>query len=424
MALSYGAVVVGAGPAGLSAAAELSTQTRCLLVEQGLPAPARDRDGASDVLQGAGGAGLFSDGKHSFFPSASELWKLPDREALAGAYDATTALLSRYGVEAGPMPQGREEPPAKGAWVEKHYPALYVGFDERLACIEELWKLAYEAKASTRVVDAERAGKEIALILEQNGRREEIRTSRLVVAGGRWSPRWMRSWLEKLGVSFAFQRVEFGVRLETKATNELFASLPGVDGKIRFVEQPEAERRRWGSGGEAPGNNARAVEIRTFCTCRNGEVVLGRSGHMAAYSGRADGAATGRSNVGLVVRIADPAFGRDVERTLYDAPPESFPLDEWLDRGAKRLAPSFGEEGALALERALERLLERSPGLRRGPVTVYSPCIEGVGDYPVDDGHLAVADGVWVAGDAIGRFRGIVASMISGRYAARRLLSP
>ena len=235
MALSFGAVVVGAGPAGLSAAAEFSPQTRCLLLEQGLEAPARNRDGATDVLQGAGGAGLFSDGKHSFFPSASELWKLPDREALAGAYGATTALLARYGVQAGPLPSAREDEPAKGAWVEKHYPALYVGFDERLACIEELWKQARAHRAGTRVVDAQRAGNEIALVVEENGRREEIRTARLVVAGGRWSPRSMRPWLEKLGVSFAFQRVEFGVRLETKATNELFASLPGVDGKIRFV---------------------------------------------------------------------------------------------------------------------------------------------------------------------------------------------
>jgi hypothetical protein len=44
-----------------------------------------------------------------------------------------------------------------------------------------------------------------------------------------------------------------------------------------------------------------------------------------------------------------------------------------------------------------------------------------VGDYPVDDGALQVAPGVWVVGDAVGRFRGIVASMISGRYVAARI---
>ena len=80
------------------------------------------------------------------------------------------------------------------------------------------------------------------------------------------------------------------------------------------------------------------------------------------------------------------------------------------------------ERGARALHRALERLLEWHPGLRAEEVTVHSPCIEGVGDYPRTDEHLAAADGVFIAGDAGGRFRGIVASMISGRYVAARII--
>ena len=42
--------------------------------------------------------------------------------------------------------------------------------------------------------------------------------------------------------------------------------------------------------------------------------------------------------------------------------------------------------------------------------------ILNLGDYPVDDGDLNIAPGIWMAGDLCGRFRGIVASMISGRY--------
>lgn len=407
MASSFGAVVVGAGPAGLSAAVELSQKTWCLLVEQGTPAASRDRHSPSDVLEGAGGAGLFSDGKHSFFPSASELWRLPDRAMLSRAYENTVELLSRYGVPASPLPAAA---PAsgipKGAWIEKPYPSIYVGFEKRLACIEELSARVDDRRWGTRVVDAERAGNDIALLVESGTRREEIRTRTLLVAGGRWSSRWMRPWLAKLGVAYAFQRVEFGLRIEADARNELFASLPGEDGKLRFVEEE------------------RGVEIRTFCTCRDGEVVLGRSGFLAAYSGRADGPMTGRSNVGLVVRTTDEALGRAVEESLYDNPPESFPLADWLAEGPSRLRRWFGDEGSVALSRALERLLERSPGIRETPAgaTVHSPCIEGVGDYPVDDGHLAVAPGVWIAGDAVGRFRGIVASMVSGRYAALRML--
>src|SRR3954466_7761595 len=101
MSRPYDAVVVGAGPAGLSAAAEMtSAGARCLVIEQGPVHTARDRDAPEDVLAGVGGAGLFSDGKHSFFPAATELWRLPDRELLARAFEETRALLGRHGVAA------------------------------------------------------------------------------------------------------------------------------------------------------------------------------------------------------------------------------------------------------------------------------------------------------------------------------------
>lgn len=402
MANPFAAIVVGAGPAGLSAAAELA-DTHTLLIDQGPRAPLRRRDSADEILCGIGGAGLFSDGKHSFFPSASALWTLPDREALSGAYESTVALLGKYGVRAGPLPQETAPEPEPGVWQEKHYPALYVGFAARLACIEALWGAAPERRADCEVLAAERHRGEIVLTLRESTHVSEVRSRRVLVAGGRWSPRWMRPWLEALGVRYAFQRVEFGVRLESDAANELFASLPGVDGKIRFVD-PVTKR-----------------ELRTFCNCRDGEVVLGRAGGIYAYSGRADGPKTGRSNVGLVVRTHDVALARDVERTLYSATPERFPLEEWLERGPSRVGRFFGEAGAAALTEALERLLERTPALTRRPVSVYAPCIEGVGDFPVSDAYLALAPGAWIAGDAVGRFRGIVASMVSGRYAARRI---
>ena len=99
---------------------------------------------------------------------------------------------------------------------------------------------------------------------------------------------------------------------------------------------------------------------------------------------------------------------------------------EWSDvpssRHAEREAP-LGLPGAELAYRAMKQLVGRYPGLLDAEVKVYSPCVEGVGDYAVDDGGLRVAEGVYVAGDACGRFRGIVASMVSGRYVAERLLA-
>lgn len=403
---AFDAVVIGAGPAGLSAAAELAAAGRCLVLERGPLAGQRDRRSPDDLLSGVGGAGLFSDGKHSFFPAATALWALPDAAALAAAFERSAALLRRHGVEpvAPPATAAPEAPLPPGVWQPKDYPSLYVPFGERLAMIDALWGAGGERWAHATALEAGRAGDEFVVQVDRAGVREEVRCARLVIAGGRWSPRWVRPWLEGLGASFAFRRVEFGVRIEAPAGSSLFARLPGVDGKLRFVELG------------AP------IEARTFCTCREGEVVFGRAGGLSAFSGRADGPKTGRSSVGLLVRTADPTLGRDVEAHVYRSAPTSFGLDEWLARGAGLLAPTFGEAGALAAFRALGRLLDFAPGLRGDGARVYAPCLEGIGDYPIDDGSLEIAPGLWVAGDACGRFRGIVAGMVSGRYAALRAI--
>jgi hypothetical protein len=398
---SFDSVVVGAGPAGLSAATELSRHGSCLLLDRGPLADRRSRNDPQQILSGVGGAGLFSDGKHSFFPSATALWQLPERPLLMGAFDATAELLRTYGVEA-PRPSfdSNSAEVASGAWQAKLYPALYVSFESRLACIEALWSSAGERWADSRLLDAGRSGAELVLEVEREHAHVEVRTRHLVLATGRWSPRSVRAWLEPLGVRFAFQRVEFGVRLEMRADDSLFAQLPGVDGKMRFVD-PDG-----------------AIELRTFCTCRNGEVVLGEAEGLRAFSGRADGPSTGFSNVGLLLRVMDSSRGAKIARAFERAEPSSFPLERWPGP----LASIFGDDGERLLTQALERFRSQQLGSLSG-ARVHAPCIEGVGDYPLDDGSLKVAPGIWVAGDLIGRFRGIVASMVSGRYAARSIIS-
>lgn len=263
-------------------------------------------------------------------------------------------------------------------WLEKPYPSFYVPLRERMLCIAELSSSVREVWKNAEVVGARREGERIVLSVAG---REEVSTRRLIVATGRLSPRWIRPWLEPLGVKFGFRRLEFGVRLEVAAGSVLFRRLRGVDAKLRLAEP------------------ATGLEFRTFCTCRDGEVVTGTTHGIRAVSGRADGPPTGRSNVGLLVRTFDEKFARSVERHVFSD-------------------GSFGPEGDAAVQRALEALCAWCPGLREEAPKLHGPCIEGVGDYPLEDGRLCAAPGVWLAGDVCGRFRGIVASMVSGRYAA------
>ena len=142
--------------------------------------------------------------------------------------------------------------------------------------------------------------------------------------------------------------------------------------------------------------------------------MLGSVKGVHAISGRADGPPTGRSSVGLLARVTDERLARAIEPHLFAARRASAPLAE----ASSLLLPAFGAEGAAVVTRAIERFVARFPELAADPAAVvHVPCIEGVGDYPITDGALAAAAGVWIAGDAGGRFRGIVASMVSGRYA-------
>ena len=180
---SFDAIVLGAGPAGLAAAAELSAEGTCLLLERGLPPGARRHD--VDLLCGVGGAGLFSDGKHSFAPSATELWRLPDADVLARAFTATLTQVPRP-----PDHDARPEPARAGAFTAKHYPCVYVPYAERLRGIDALWRAAHTRWAEATVIAARRVAGDLVLEVERAGARVQVRTQRLVVAGGRWASRW------------------------------------------------------------------------------------------------------------------------------------------------------------------------------------------------------------------------------------------
>jgi uncharacterized protein len=414
---AYDAVVVGAGPAGLSCAAEIaSLGGRVVVVEQGKAH--RERDRYLDILSGVGGAGLFSDGKHSFFPAATALWQLSDRHALDRAYERTVRLLHDHGVHAekGELTSSSLE----AGWHLKKYPSIYASLDQRRKVVDDLFDQCGERPwLESRVIGCTRDHEDddddaslLRLDVETGeGERRRIETRNLVIATGRLSPRPLRSWLSALrGVRYEFRRLEFGVRLEMDARAHLFqTTLAGlVDPKLTLDLDPHAHAL-------------------TFCTCRDGEIVNGVMADVQALSGRADGPQqkTGRSSIGVLVRVTDESRANRIEDALFQGcVPITTPLAP-LAGAEKKLLAMFGEEGAELVARALRRFADAF--LVRNEieeaVILHAPCIEGVGAYPVSDEHLQIAPNVFVAGDVSGRFRGIVASLVSGRYVAQRLMS-
>jgi hypothetical protein len=80
-------VIIGAGPAGLAAAAACRARDLSYrIVEAGATVLERDHAEHAALPRGVGGAGLFSDGKFSFYPSATRLWQLQPQAHLKLAY--------------------------------------------------------------------------------------------------------------------------------------------------------------------------------------------------------------------------------------------------------------------------------------------------------------------------------------------------
>ena len=89
--------IFGAGPAGLSAAAfGLYLGRKVALIEVGNHVDSRTHYNPKDLVSGVGGAGLYSDGKISLYPSASALWQLEDTDALSFGYRRIQSIFSDH----------------------------------------------------------------------------------------------------------------------------------------------------------------------------------------------------------------------------------------------------------------------------------------------------------------------------------------
>jgi uncharacterized FAD-dependent dehydrogenase len=412
----YDLIIVGAGPGGLAAAARLAgSGHRVALIDAGKPVDERDRHAEVDMTRGHGGAGLFSDGKFSFFPSATELWSLSDQPSLRRAYDWTCRLLGDAGLLTPPFPS---DPTAftigSGEWVLKEYPSDYLSLDVRLSLTRDMVAASDAVIINeTEVVSAHYDPGTDAFDLELRdvkGQESRLRTHRLIVLTGRFGPLG----LPGLTTRRSFRRLEIGFRIEQPAGDAFFREMRQLDPKLRFRE--------------ADGS----VEWRTFCACRDGETVLTETQGLWTVSGRSDCPPTGRSNIGFNTRIMDHALAVEAFAPALAAMSreESYfavPMHQVIDGDPRALEPMdnvYGPTLRALMVRGLERLGGAFPALRADDVRLIGPTLEGVGWYPQVDGDLALLDvPAWVGGDACGLFRGIVAAMISGHYVASAALA-
>lgn len=409
--MDYSVVIIGAGPSGLSAGYKLSLLgvKDFLIIDMGKDVKERDRYNESDSICGVGGAGLFSDGKFSFFPSATKLWDLFNSKLLDEALGYVLSLtkinkkdISIDSLTSIPSPTSTptvEETKSTEKWTLKDYPSLYISLEARQEIISTLCaKISDKFLLGVKVINITKKISDdniYELVLLENGIEKKINTKKIIIAGGR-----MQSLNKMKLFEYQFMRFEYGVRIITDHKNKYFQERKTIDPKYKYKCSEEL------------------VEYRTFCCCHRGEIVCTNfCGDIKSFSGRADCSPTDLSNTGFNVRISDKILAEMIQSTMFSTGNRSqvfkdLSLKEVLE-GKINLNRYFGVTGAKLLVDGLRLFVEKFPELLEAKIS--GPTIEGIGSYiSTDDNSKVINENIWVIGDASGKYRGLTAGLISG----------
>ena len=112
---------------------------RVLVVDRGKHIYERQRNDAYDVANGIGGAGLFSDGKLSMYPAATNLWKL-NKDDLREAYNDIHVLLAQLGVDIEEFSEEWTKETLKYG-VHKNYKSAPMNIEQRMKLIFKFYQL-------------------------------------------------------------------------------------------------------------------------------------------------------------------------------------------------------------------------------------------------------------------------------------------